>query len=50
MSHQKTEDRGQRTEALSRLRRAFDASYRIAAHNNLSFVSCLLSSVPGGTQ
>ncbi|MBI5437594.1 MAG: hypothetical protein HY936_01335 [Nitrosomonadales bacterium] len=44
-----TEDRGQRTEALSRLRRELDITCRTAAHNNLSSVLCPLSSVQGTT-
>ena len=42
---QKTEDRGQKTEALSRLCRILDKACRIAGHDDLSSVLCLLSSV-----
>ncbi|MBI5439319.1 MAG: hypothetical protein HY936_10325 [Nitrosomonadales bacterium] len=39
--YQRTEDRGQRTEALSRLRRTLDITCRTEAHNNLpSVVNC----------
>ncbi len=47
MRHQRTENRGQRTAVLSRLRRVFDKECRVAAHNNLSSVFCLLSSENG---
>lgn len=42
---QKTGDRGQRTEVLSQLCRALDISCSEAAHNDLSSILCLLSSV-----
>jgi len=44
MKHQRTENRGQRTEVLSRLRRVLNMMYRNAVHNNLSSVFCPLSS------
>ncbi|MBI5438531.1 MAG: hypothetical protein HY936_06235 [Nitrosomonadales bacterium] len=42
MGHQRTEDGGQRTDALSRLRRAFIKKYCVADKTS---VFCLLSSV-----
>jgi UDP-N-acetylmuramoyl-L-alanyl-D-glutamate--2,6-diaminopimelate ligase len=44
MSRQKTDDRGQTTEALSRLRRVFDKTCREAEHDNLLSVLRPLSS------
>ncbi len=43
--NQKTEDRGQRAEALARLCRVLENECRVARHDDLSSVLCLLSSV-----
>ena len=43
--NQKTEDRGQRTEALARLCRVLESECRVAGHNDLASVLCLSSSV-----
>ena len=42
---QMTEDRGQKTEALSRLCRVLEKACRVAGHDDLPAVLCLLSSV-----
>ena len=42
---QRTEDKGQGAEVLSRLCRALDIACRVAVHNNLSTALCPLPSV-----